>query len=152
MIINFDYTFLIIQCADMNKLLNDRYYKSGQDISISQVDGAIAEYSTVSTVLFAQTKYQAFDLMMRVAGKIIQGRPFKYAYGKKSPNYALNRLSAMQGIDKYAEIICKELNLRTEYDLLTMTKEELLTIDGIGDRKADLILKNIGGENGRKKN
>lgn len=152
MILNFDYTFVIVQCVDLIKLINERYYQTGQDISISQVNGAVAELSTVSTVLFTQTTYQAFDLMMRVAGKIIQGKPFKYAYGKKSKNFALNSLSAMKGVDKYAEIICNELNLKTLNDLLNVTKEDLLTIDGVGSKKADLILKNIGGNlHGQKK-
>ena len=153
MIINFDYTFLMVQCVDLIKLLDEWYYKSGQDVSISQVNGAIAEYSTVSTVLFAQTKYQAFDMMLRVSGKIIQGKPFKYAYGKKTSNTALNYLSAMKGLDKRAEQICNELNLKTLTDLLTLTKEDLLTIDGVGSKKAEMILKNIKGDtNGREQN
>lgn len=145
MITHFDYTFVIVQCANLIELINKRYYQTGQDISISQVNGAIAELSTVSTVLFAQTKYQAFDLMMRVAGKVIRGKPFKYAYGKKTTNAALNYLSSMSGVDKYAEIICEELNLKTLTDLLNLKKEDLLTINGVGSKKADLILKNIRG-------
>jgi ERCC4-type nuclease len=145
MITHFDYTFIIVQCVNLIELINKRYYETGQDISISQVNGAIAEFSTVSTVLFTQTKYQAFDLMVRVAGKIIQGKPFKYAYGKKTENAALNYLSAMKGLDKRAEQICNELNLKTLTDLLNLKKEDLLTIDGVGSKKADLILKNIRG-------
>ena len=153
MITHFDYTFIVVQCVNLIELINKRYYQTGQDISISQVNGAIAEFSTVSTVLFTQTKYQAFDLMMRVAGKIIQGRPFKYAYGKKTENAALNFLSSMSGVDKYAEIISKELNLKTLEDLFNLKKEDLLTIDGVGSKKADLILKNIRGNlHGQTKN
>lgn len=146
MLLDFDYTFIMVQCGNLLELINERYYKSGQDISISQVNSAIAELSTVSTVLFTQTKYQAFDLMLRVAGKIIEGKPFKYAYGKKTPNPALNYLSAMKGLDKRAETICTKLNLHTLQDLIQLTKDDLLTVEGVGSKKAETILKNIGGD------
>ena len=143
MITNYDYSFIIVQCADLISLINDRYYTTGQDISISQINGAVAELSTVSTVLFTQTQYQAFDLMMRVAGKIIRQKPFRYNYGKKSVNSALNYLSGISGIDNLAENICKKLNLRCLDDLLKVSKEELMTVDLIGEKKADKILDEI---------
>lgn len=143
MVTNFDYTFIIVQCTDLISLINDHYYVTGQDISINQVNGNIAEFSTVSSVLFCQTKYQAFDLMMRVAGKIIQQKPYRYKYGKKSTNSALNYLSAIKGLDSIAEDICRTLKLRTLQDLLNLTKEDLLKVNGVGSKKADLILRNL---------
>ena len=153
MVTNFDYSFIMIECEDLRGELDKRYYQTGQDISFPQLNGAIAEFNTVSTVLFAQTQYQAFDLQMRMAGKIIQQKPFMYKFTKKTPNYALNQLSSMRGVNKYAEIICNELNLKTLNDLLNLTKEDLTKVNGVGSKKADLILNNIWGElHGRKKN
>ena len=144
MITNFEYTFIIVETKDLKKELDSLYYATGKDVSLSQINGAISEYSCVSTVLFTQTKYQAFDLMMRVAGKIIQNKPFKYKFGKKSPNYALNLLSFIRGIDSKAEDIVNTLNLKTRKDITTLTKEDLLQVDGIGEKTAEKIIKNIG--------
>lgn len=143
MVQDFEYTFVIVQVEDLMSLIDEHYYITGQSISLPQVNGAISEYSTVSTVLFAQTLYQSFDLMMRVAGKIIQQKPYAYKYGKKSSNSALNYLSAIKGVDKNAGIICRTLNLRCLNDLLKLKKEDLTSVNGIGDKKADKILKEI---------
>lgn len=142
---SFDHRFVIIQCEDMKAELNKLYYSTGIDMSLSQVNGAIAEFNRVCTVVNVQTKYQAFDYMMRQSGKIFQDNEYKWTYGKKTKNVALNYLSAMKGLDKRAEQICNELNLKTLTDLLNLKKEDLLTINGVGSKKAELILKNIRG-------
>ena len=154
MVTNYEYSFIMIQCNDLRAELNNHYYKTGQDISFSQLNGAIAQFNTVSTVLFAQTRYQAFDLMMRQSGKLILQKPMKYKFGKKTNNSALNYLSAIKGLDKRAEEICNELDLKTLNDLLNLTKEDLTKVNGVGSKKADLILNNIWGElhGQRKKN
>ena len=146
MVVNFDYSFIMIECNDLRGELQKRYYQTGQDISFAQLNGAIAEFNTVSTVLFAQTEYQAFDLMMRQAGKLIMQKPFSYKFGKKTSNSALNYLSAIKGLDKRAEQICNELNLKSLNDLLNLTKEDLVKVNGIGDRKAEMIIKQIHGK------
>ncbi|MBQ2654066.1 MAG: hypothetical protein IJF83_10960 [Methanobrevibacter sp.] len=154
MVTNFEYSFIMIECEDLRGELNNRYYQTGQDISFPQLNGAIAQFNTVSTVLFAQTQYQAFDLMMRQAGKLIMQKPMKYKFGKKTKNSALNYLSAIKGLDKRAEEICNELNLKSLQDLLNLTKEDLTTVNGVGSKKAEMILYNIHGDDlhGREKN
>lgn len=143
MVTNYDYTFVVVQTEDLMKEIDELYYSTGISINLPQINGALSEFNTVSTVLFAQTQYQAFDLMFRMAGKIILDKPFSYKYGKKSVNSALNYLSAMKGVNEQAETICKKLNLRCLNDLLKLTKEELITVDLIGDKKADKILNEI---------
>ena len=143
MITNYEYSFIMIQCNDLRSELNNHYYKTGQDISFSQLNGAIADFNTVSTVLFAQTRYQAFDLMMRTAGKLIQQKPFKYKFGKKSKNSALNYLSAIKGLDKRAEEICNTLDLRTLEDLLNLEIDDLTQVKGVGSKKAEMIIRNL---------
>lgn len=144
MVTNFDYTFIIVECADLMQELDNLYYSSGVSMSLPQINGAIAEYSTSSTVLFCQTRYQAFDLMMRVAGKIFQHQPVRYKYGKKSTNSALNYLGAINGVDKLAESICRTLNLRTKKDLDNLTKQDLMRVNKVGSKKADKILFELG--------
>jgi len=140
---NYDYTFIIIECEDIRQEINSLYYSTGIDISLKQVNGAISEFNTVSTVLTAQTQYQAFDLMMRQAGKIIQQKPFRYKYGKKSTNWALNILTGMKGLEKIGENIVKTLDLHTLDDIMNLTKEELVQVDKVGEKTADKILNNI---------
>ena len=148
MVTNFDYTFVIVQTEDLMKDMDELYYSTGISMSLPQVNGAIAEYSTSSTVLFAQTKYQAFDLMMRVAGKIFMHLPIRYKYGKKSTNSALNYLGAMKGVDKLAEDICRTLDLRTKHDLDCLTKEDLMKVNKVGEKKAEKILAELGVHDG----
>lgn len=143
MVTNEEYTFVIIECVDLMNELDQLYYSSGISMSLPQINGAIAEFCTVSTVLQAQTRYQAFDLMMRVSGKIILETPFRYKYGKKSTNWALNILGGMKGLEKMAENIVRELDLHTLEDIMNLTKEDLCSVAGIGEKKAEKILRQI---------
>ena len=143
MVTNEDYTFVIVECADMIKELDDLYYSSGVSMSLQQIDGAIAEYCTVSTVLQAQTQYQAFDLMVRIASKIIQQKPYSYKYGKKSTNTALNYLSAIKGLDSKALAIVRHCKLRTLEDLFNLTIDDLKGVNGIGEKTATNIINQI---------
>lgn len=143
MITNYDYSFIIVEADDLRGTIQQRYYSTGQDVSLSQVNGSIAEYSVNSTVLFAQTQYQAFDMMMRVAGKIIRNKPVRYKYGKKDKNTALNYLSAIKGLDNKALNIVKQLNLHTLNDLLELTVDDLTSVDKIGEATAKKIINQI---------
>ncbi|MBO6243232.1 MAG: hypothetical protein J6O41_01500, partial [Clostridia bacterium] len=143
---NFDYTFILAQIEDLRKELNKRYYQTGQDISFQQINGAISTFNTVTTVIIAQTRYQAFDMMMRQAGKLIAEKPILYKFGRKDRNSALNYLSAMKGVGKRAENICNTLSVKTLNDLLNLTKEDLMQVDLVGEKTAEMILKNIGGK------
>lgn len=141
----FDYTFVIVQSMDLVQEVDELYYSSGVSMSLPQINGAIADYCVESTVLNVQTQYQAFDLMMRVAGKIIKQKPLRYKYGKKSTNSALNYLSAIKGLDSRAEIICRTLNLKSLNDLMRLNKDRLLDVKGVGDKLADKILGELHG-------
>lgn len=143
MITNYDYTFVIVEAEDLKEELQKRYWETGQDIGLSQINGSIAEYCINSTCLIVQTQYQAFDLMMRIAGKIFQHPPIRYKYGKKSENVALNFLTAIKGLDNKAQTIVSTLNLETLTDLMELTKDDLLRVDKIGDKTADMILSKI---------
>ena len=143
MITNFDYTFVLIQSEDMKAVLDELYYTTGISVSLQQINGAISTFSTVSTVLHAQTQYQAFDLMFRTSAKIIEQKPYAYKYGKKTTNSALNYLGSIKGVDNYAEIICRELDLHTHRDLMNLTAEQLTTVKGIGPVKAEKIIKQL---------
>ena len=143
MVTNFDYTFVIVQAEDLQKTLQERYYSTGLDMSLSQINGAISDFCVNSTVLFVQTQYQAFDLMMRMAAKIFINKPIRWKYGKKTTNSALNYLTSIRGLGDKAEIICRELDLRTKKDLDDLTVEKLCGVKGIGEKTAEKIIKQL---------
>ena len=144
MIHEFDYHFVIVEVEDLQKLCTKRYYQTGLSMSVQEINGAISDLNTVTTVLFAQTRFGAFDLIMRQCGKIIEQKPFLWKFGKKSHNTALNYLSSIKGLDKQAETIVNTLNLRTKKDLDNLTVEQLMTVDKIGEVKAKMIMSELG--------
>lgn len=144
MVNNFDYCFVIVEVEDLQKLISKRFYQTGLRMSVQEINGVISELNMVSTILFSQTQFGAFDLMMRTAGKIIQNKPFLYKFGKKSPNTALNYLNCIHGLKNKASDIVETLNLRTKKDLDNLTVEQLMKVDGIGEKTALMILAEIG--------
>lgn len=150
---NFDHRFVIVQSPDLRKDLDNLYFSTGIDMSFAQVNGEIADDNRIATVVMLQTQFQAFDYMFRQSGKIFRNNQYKWTFGKKTPNSALNYLSAMKGLDKFADRICEQLKLRTLDDLLNLTKEDLMSVKGVGKLKAETILRNLGvAKDGQKKN
>lgn len=140
---HYDYTFVIIEAFNLEKLMQKFYYQTGLRIDSHRVNGEVARINTVSTVLFAQTRDAAFDLMYRQAYKIINNKPFLYKFGKKSTNPILNYLASIKGIGSQAELIVNELNIHTLDELLAVTTEDLTRVHGIGETKAKQILTKI---------
>lgn len=143
MIHEYDYTLVMVECEDLQKLCTKRFYQTGLNTSVQEINGAISDLNTVSTVLFSQTMYGAFDLMMRSSGKLIEEKPFLWKFGKKETNTALNYLNCIYGLKNKANDIVTTLNLRTKKDLDNLTMEKLLRVDGIGEITAEMILNEI---------
>ena len=144
MVQEFDYVFVVVECEDMNKVIKKRYYSTGLSMSVQEINGAVSDLCTVCTVLWSQSEFGAFDLMMRTAGKIINDKPFLYKFGKKSTNSALNYLNCIHGLKNKATDIVNTLNLHTKKDLDNITFEDLCQVEGIGKTTAYKILKELG--------
>jgi ERCC4-type nuclease len=144
MIHNHDYCFVVVIVKDLEKLITKRFYQTGLSMSIQEINGVVSELSTVCTVLFSQTRFGAFDLMLRTAGKMIMDKPFLYKFGKKSTNTALNYLACIHGLDNKAADIVDTLGLRTKKDLDSLTVDDLCKVNGIGEITAMNILAEIG--------
>ena len=142
----YDFQFIIVQCYSIQDAINQYYYNTGIDLTIPQINGAISSLNKFSTVLFAQDMESAFDLMERQATKILEDKPLAWKYGKKSTNPALNFLGSIKGLSKQAHLLCKKLNLNSLEDLMELTEQDLLNVDGIGKKKAQVILKALHGE------
>lgn len=143
---NYKYQFILVQVHDMKSMIDRFFYKSGVDMNIEQVNGAIASLNTISTVLFADTLYDSFDLMHRQATKIFEDKPLMYKFQKKSMNPALNFLHGIHGVDKQVEVIVDEFDLFSLYDLFNLSENDLKTIPNIGKAKAKNIYNAIHGE------
>lgn len=139
----YDYNFVIVEAFNLERILQKFYYQTGVDVNIHRVNGLVAQINTVATVLFSQTRENAFDLMHRQAYKIINNKPFLYKFGKKSNNPILNYLSSIKGISSQAEIIVNELNINTLEELLAVKEEDLVGLPTIGKTRARQIIQKI---------
>jgi ERCC4-type nuclease len=142
----YQYQFIIVQVHDMKSVMDTYFFESGVDMSMEQVNGAVASLNTISTVLFGDTMYDCFDLMHRMAVKVFEDKPLAYKFKKKSMNPALNFLHCIHGIDKQVEVIVDEFELYSLYDLFNLTENDLKTLPNIGEAKAKNIYRAIHGE------
>lgn len=143
MIQEYDYCFVMIEAEDINKACTKRFYQTGLNVSIQEINGAISDLNTVCTILQSQTQFGAFDLMMRTAAKVIEQKPFLWKFGKKSTNTALNYLNCIHGLRNKATDIVETLDLRTKSDLDNLTLDDLMKVDGIGKLTAEMILSEL---------
>lgn len=138
----YDFCFVIV-VGDVIKQTLEREDTINRVVSVPHINGVLSDVLLSCPVCICSTDIQAFDLMMRIAGKFIQNKNVKYKYHRKHYNSALNLLSCIHGLDSKAELIVDTLNLHTVADVLKLTKEQLVTVDGIGDVTAENILAEI---------
>lgn len=144
MIQDYDYTFVIVECKDLDKTATKKFYQTGINVPVQMINGAVSDLNTVSTVLFSQSPFQTADLLMRMAGKVIEEKPFLWKFGKKSTNTALNYLNCIHGLKNKAYDIVTTLNLHTKKDLDNLTIDDLCKVNGVGRKTAEYILAELG--------
>lgn len=144
MIHDYDYTFVIVECKDLDKTATKKFYQTGINVPVQMINGAVSDLNTVSTVLFSQSPFQTADLLMRMAGKVIEEKPFLWKFGKKSTNTALNYLNCIHGLKNKAYDIVTTLNLHTKKDLDNLTIDDLCKVNGVGRKTAEYILAELG--------
>ena len=143
MVQDYDYCFVMVECKDLNKALTKRFYQTGINTTVQQVNGAVTDLDMVSTVLWSQDTFGAFDCLMRMAGKVIENKPFLWKFGRKSTNTALNYLNCIHGLRNKATDIVKTLDLHTKKDLDNLTVDDLMLVDGIGKATAMKIINEL---------
>ena len=141
----YPYHFVIIQGSnyELNRAL--KY----ANMSISQFYGAIARLNTYTTVIRSTTGVRgALYQMMVQSEKCLDGRGKVKQYSHKSRNTAFNVLAYTipRVSSSRAESIVETLRLENIYDVAFITKEQLMTVDGIGEKLADNIIHHIRGE------
>ena len=139
----YPYHFCIIQGSnyDLKRALDY------SNISMRQYIGSISRLNTYTTVIncmggvnlayytmHTQTK-KCLDNM----GKVKQFKCKEYNTAFNILAYTIPRVSSVR-----ADRIVETLGLETVNDIVGLTKEQLLSVDGIGENLADNIIKHIG--------
>lgn len=114
------------------------------NFSLNQWYGFYSSVTQVTSVLFAYNWEQGLKLMELEFKKSTDNKNRLYNYMPKYENTAKTFISCKKGIgENTAELVTSELGLETLNDLLTLNKDNLLSVNGIGDKKADLIMEAI---------
>ena len=145
----FKYHFVILELGvgfDLRKRLTNRYYKSGVPVTKKQYYGAISRLNTYTTVLpITGDSKECFQVMESQAMKCLDDKTLVKQYNVKTGNSALNYLcNNIRGVGLVTgETITEDLGLVCLEDLLGLDKESLVSVNGVGDKTADNILRQI---------
>ena len=138
----YPYHFCIIQGSnyDLKRALDY------SNISMRQYIGSISRLNTYTTVINCMGGVNlAYYTMHNQTKKCLDNTGKVKQFKCKSYNVPFNFLAYnIRGISyKKADAIVNTLNLETLSDLQNLTIEKLLTVDGIGQKNAELIMKAI---------
>ena len=141
----FDNQFVMVTVASWNELFKKAWYTAHVDFCLNDVMGAIASLNRFTTVIVMPTLKDSFDMMLRQAKKIDQDKLLApRRNGRKSKNPAVNYLMSIHGLsDNTVKDIYLQFKPRNLEDLLGLTREDLVSINGIGEKKAEMILAGI---------
>lgn len=146
---NFKYHFVIVD-GDLKtrvEYINKLKWRNHITFNLNQYYGAIARLNTVTTVLHSLGgKQEAFRLMEKCSEKCLDDTPVvKKFNGKMRHSSAFNFLVYCVHDCKVhrAKRICDELGLSSLEDLLNITRDDLLKVNGIGEVMADKIMKDL---------
>jgi Fanconi anemia group M protein len=144
---NYDYHYVIIQGDDHSRAKALAMSRNYQEVTYFGYLGAIASLNRYTTVIesYSPLINEAYYRMMITAKKALSTKPIVRKFNRKSKNNAFNWLCYCNyGINaKKATAIIETLELHTLSDLQNLTKEQLLSVDGIGENTANKILQAI---------
>ena len=155
----YTYHFVILELGDdfnLHNALKKRYYKNKNPVKIPVQEyyklftdryyGAISKLNTYTTVIpVAGDKKTCFRVMLKQAEKCLAYKIIVKYPEVKTANSALNFLcNDVRGIGVVtAEKITDTLQLETLQDLINLKTDDLMSIEGIGEKTAKNIIKNI---------
>lgn len=144
---NYDYHYIIIQGDEHTRSRSIGMSKNYIPVNITQYLGAIASLNRFTTVIESYNPIveEAYYRMLVTAKKALQDKPIVKKFPRKDKNVCFNWLCYCNyGINaKKATAIVETLELHTLSDLQNLTKEQLLSVDGIGEKNAIRILEAI---------
>lgn len=144
---NYNHHFVIIQGDESTRAKCLAFTKNYRRVTIFQYHGAIASLNRYTTVLESYSSFidEAFYKMLVQARKCLSSKPIVRKFPKKTSNTAFNYLSGcIRGVNyKKANAIVNTYHLESLHDLMKLTEEDLMEIDGIGEKNAERILEAI---------
>jgi len=140
-----DFTFVIISgYRDLSNALFKHNQFSKQ--KMYSVEGAIARLNLLCDGVWLEASpifRKCLDKMLVQAGKCFNTKHYssKMEVRKTGDSAVINYLSSIKGVSNVTALrICGNLNLKTLEDLIKVTKDDLVSIDGIGGKTSDKIL------------
>lgn len=153
-----DYPFLIIE-GNIPYAKNKLYYSAQQTITNEQIQGAIYRLRCILPVIIVENplvpsdkkdddlETLCFNEMYNQSRKAVDGKTpyYKELSSEKHKNPAISLLMMLNGFNlTTAKKIAETLNINTQNEYLQLTEEDLLSVDGIGEKKANKLLKQRG--------
>ena len=146
---NYDYSFVIIHGDLPTRTKCIAMSRNYREVNTFQYIGAISSLNRYVTVLQVYSPFinESYYTMMKQAQKCLKQKPIVKKFPKKHKNPALNFLSySVYGINyKKAKVITDTYNLQSLTDLMTLDKDKLIEIEGIGEKTATNIIEAIHG-------
>ena len=144
---NYNHHFVVIQGDESARAKCLAFTKNYRRVTIFQYHGAIASLNRYTTVLESYSPFidEAFYKMLVQARKCLSDKPIVRKFPKKTSNPAFNFLcGCVYGVNyKNANTIVNTYHLESLADLMKLTEEDLIKIDGIGEKNAEKILEAI---------
>lgn len=147
--LEYKYHFIVLELGEdfnLEDSLDEHEYRSGVCVTSEQYYGAIARLNTYTTVLpVCGDSMDCFHVMEVQARKCLEGKILCKYPEINTGNSAMNFLcNDVRGIGPAkAEVITDCLGLECLEDLLGLTKERLVSVEGVGLKTAESILKQI---------
>lgn len=147
---NFDYHFVIIVGTDkekQNRIKSKKNY-TGNYMTNKQYYGGFASLVNFTSIIQVPNDNTAFMVMLQFAEKCCSLKPVvkRYPKSRGSPAYRLLNNNVHRVGGKTADRICKELKLVSIADVFQLSKADLVKVEGIGDKTAENILKQLKNE------
>ena len=146
---NYDHHFVIIHGDEHTKAKALAMSKNYREVTLFQYLGAIASLNRYTTVIETHSPFieESYYRMLIQAKKCLSTKPIVKRFPRKDKNVCFNFLCHdIYGINsKKAQLIVDTYHLESLNDLFTLTKPELLQIEGIGEKTASNIIGAIHG-------
>lgn len=144
---NYNYHFIMIYGDLYQRTKSIIKSKEYVPMTVEQYIGSISSLNRYTTVLqcYNHVIEEAYFTMWKQAEKCLGNRPIVRKFPKKHRNPAFNFLCHdIYGINhKKAKTITETYNLHSLTDLMKLTQEDLIKIDGIGENTANKIIQAI---------
>ena len=146
---NFDYHFIIVVGTETERAMafkDDKLY-TGRYMTLKEYYGSFGSLLNVTSIIQVPNRNHAFQCMESTARHCIDTKPVLKRFPKSRGTPAVRLLA--NNVEKVgyktAEKICNKLCLKSINDVLCLDFDDLVSVEGIGDRKADLILEQLKG-------